>query len=278
MSELASPVFAEIVEVQPPLGDRLRRFMLESFGATIRLRSDRTPESLRVQLWTNTPSKYNSEGSWYGIDLPYQFTLEGVHDFEGTFFPTSQGEYEYSYRIGCHDQPDVWQWLGSDADNGVLNVREPSDSMPWTLGPSCIRVLGNLYIGNYIAASQADKLGVDAVLNMAEELALSYPADAGITYRKLGTADGSQNPIADELLLEAVRWIDEQREAGKRKILVNCRAGIGRSGSVMVAYCFAKHPSWTYVQTVEYVWGKKPNIYPHTQLKDSLERLFPRQR
>lgn len=278
MSDTATPVFAEIVETQPPLGDRLRRYMLENFGATLKIRSQRSPEDLRVQLWTNTPSKYNSEGVWHAIELPYQFALEGVHHFEGAFFPTSQGEYEYTYRIGSHSQPDTWQWLSSPTGNGHLSVREPSDAMPWTKGPSCIRVVGNVYIGNYIAASQATKLGVDAVLNMAEELALSYPEDAEIAYRKLGTPDGAQNPIADELLQAAVDWIDEQRAAGKRKILVNCRAGIGRSGSVMVAYCFAKHPSWTYVQTVEYVWGKKPNIYPHRQLQESLERLFPRKR
>jgi protein-tyrosine phosphatase len=71
-------------------------------------------------------------------------------------------------------------------------------------------------------------------------------------------------------------WIDCQRVAG-RKILIHCRAGIGRSGSLGIAYCFAKNPGWTYQQTLDYVWGKKPDIYPHSQLQASLETLFPRQ-
>ncbi len=274
---MSKPQFAELVEIQPPLGDRLRRFMLERFGATLTLRSSIPPERLTVQMWTNIPSKYNSEGDWYAIDLPYHFTLDGVHHFEGAFFPTSQGEYAYTYRIGDRQQPGLWQWLGYPHNDGFLSVQEPSDLMPWAQGPSCIRIISNLYIGNYIAASQADKLGVDAVLNMAEELALSYPPQAKITYQKLGTPDGAENTISDDILVKSVNWLDEQRAAGRHKIMVNCRAGIGRSGSVMVAYCFAKHPTWTYVETVEYVWSRKPNIYPHRHLQQSLERLFPRQ-
>jgi dual specificity MAP kinase phosphatase len=70
-----------------------------------------------------------------------------------------------------------------------------------------------------------------------------------------------------------VTWIEQQQQAGKR-VLVNCRAGIGRSGSLGIAYCFFKNPEWSYEQTLEYVWSKKPDIYPHSQLQSSLERLF----
>ncbi|MGC9505549.1 dual specificity protein phosphatase family protein [Baaleninema sp.] len=277
MSETSRFTFAEIVELHPPLNDRLTRYMLENFGVTLKLRSPHPAETLQVQLWTNAHSKYNSDGNWHAIDLPYQTSLDDVHWFEGGFFPTSQGKYEYTYRLRVEGENRPWQWLGHPQHNGTLHIKAPSEAMPWTQGPSCVAVLPRLYIGNYIAASQAEKLGVDAVLNMAEELTLTYPPDADIAYCQLGTPDGAQNPIEEELLEKAVRWIDDRLAEGRRKILINCRAGIGRSGSVMVAYCFAKNPEWTYVETVEFVWSRKPSIYPHRQLQESLERLFPRQ-
>ena len=51
----------------------------------------------------------------------------------------------------------------------------------------------------------------------------------------------------------------------------------GRSGSVGIAYCFVKHRHWSYRQVLEYVWSKKPDVYPHSQLQGSLEKLFPRE-
>ncbi len=78
------------------------------------------------------------------------------------------------------------------------------------------------------------------------------------------------------LLLEALAWIEEQLQQGKEKILINCRAGIGRSGSVGLAYCFSRYPQWSYKQTLDFIWRKKADIYPHRHLQESLEKLFPR--
>lgn len=98
---------------------------------------------------------------------------------------------------------------------------------------------------------------------MGTELTLTFPPNPSIAYKKLGALDGAQHPIPDAFLLEAVNWIDKQVKTGKRKVLVNCRAGIGRSGSVSVAYCFYKNPRWSYQQTLDYIWSKKSDIYPH---------------
>jgi hypothetical protein len=75
------------------------------------------------------------------------------------------------------------------------------------------------------------------------------------------------------LLSEAATKLQQ----GKKKVLINCRAGIGRSGSVSLAYCFYKHPKWSYQQTLDYIWNSLADIYPHSHLKESLERLFPRE-
>ncbi len=81
-----------------------------------------------------------------------------------------------------------------------------------------------------------------------------------------------------EVIGEAIAWIARQLQQGKKKVLVNCRAGIGRSGSIVLAYCFYKHPQWSYRQALDYIWSKKADIYPHKHLRDSLERLFERER
>ena len=64
----------------------------------------------------------------------------------------------------------------------------------------------------------------------------------------------------------------------EKKVLINCRAGIGRSGSIGLAYCFYKHRQWSYQKTLDYIWHKKADIYPHAGLQESLEYLFPREK
>ena len=252
--------------------------MLEFFGASVTVSSPYPAHTLKVQLWTNTLNKFNSEGLWHGIDLAYQGrNIHGHYLFEGGFRPTSEGSYQFTYRVGLNQNDPRWQWAGNFQENGRLQVEPPSPEALWTHGANYVEVWPNVYVGNFIAASQAERLGIDAVLNLATELTLTYSLDSDIVvYKKLGVLDGAQHPIADEILLEAVGWIDEQLQRQKQRILIHCRAGIGRSGSVGVAYCFYKNPHWSYEQTLDYIWSKKPDIYPHRNLQQSLERIFPR--
>lgn len=249
--------------------------MLEHFGVTIKLTSPHPAEDLRVQLWTNALTKLNPNGNWYALDLNHRETTSEVHIFEHSLMPTSVGDYEFTYRVGLKSNPDRWQWIGQLGKNGYLKVEPPSPSMKWTQGASAVEVFENVYVGNFIAASSAEELGFDAVLNLAEELILTFSPESKILYKKMGLFDGAHHSIADSNLTDAVRWIEEQVRQGK-KILIHCRAGIGRSGSVGVAYCFFRNPQWSYPQTLEYIWSKKPDIYPHKNFQESLEKLFPR--
>ncbi|MEW6492795.1 MAG: dual specificity protein phosphatase [Cyanobacteriota bacterium] len=278
MTHDSNLTLVQIKELSPPLNAHLTLYMLEHFGATVKLSSTYPAQDLKVQLWTNALNKFNSEGDWHPIDLAYQSSESNdTYIFQNSFIPTSEGNYQFTYRVGLNNDNTHWQWAGKFQENGYLIVEPPSPLMTWTQGPSCIEILPNFYVGNFIAACQAEELGIDAVLNLGSELTLSFPPDFQISYKKLGALDGAKHPIADEILLEAVNWIDEQIQQGKKKILVNCRAGIGRSGSVSVAYCFYKHPLWSYQQTLQYIWSKKPDIYPHKHLQESLESLFPRE-
>lgn len=249
--------------------------MLETFGALVKLVSIHSPDEICVQLRTNTLNKFNSEGNWHSIELPYQYSeSKNIHIFQGSFTPTSEGNYQFTYRVGLKRQPEQWQWAGTWGENGYLSVRAASPQMTWTQGASYIQVMPGVYVGNFIAASKATELGFDAVLNLAEEFILDFSADTGITYKHLKLKDGAQHPIVDEVINEAIAWIEQQLGQGKKKVLLNCRAGIGRSGSIGLAYCFYKHPQWSYRQTLDYIWSKKADIYPHKHLEDSLKRLF----
>lgn len=277
MTDASEFLIAQIQEIHPPLNYHLTLYMLEYFGATIKLSSSYPPEALNVQIWTNALNKFNPEGTWHQIDLIYQSSeADNTFIFQGSFMPTSEGDYQFTYRVGLNHESNSWQWVGQFQENGYLRIEPPSPAMLWTKGPNYIEILPHVYVGNFIAASQAEKLGIDAILNLGFELTLAFPEHSPIAYKKLICFDGAQHPISDEVLLESVAWIEEQIKRGKKKILIHCRAGIGRSGSVGIAYCFYKQPLWTYEQTLQYIWSKKADIYPHKHLQESLERLFPR--
>ena len=265
-----------IHETDPPLGSHNGRYMLEQVGATVKLGSRHPAEALRVQLWTNALSKFNSEGDWHGIDLDFAGKdAEGRFIFQGSFLPTSVGEYRFTYRAGLESEPEQWHWAEGVAEDGYLVVRHPSPDTEWAQGVSAVEILPGVYVGNLIAASDAESLGFEAVLNLAEELTVTYGSGNGIASKKIGLSDGAHNPIPEDRLHEAVEWVGMQVNSGK-KVLLHCRAGIGRSGSVGIAYCFRQHPDWSYEETLQHVWSKKSDIYPHKHLQRSVERLFPR--
>ncbi len=269
----------QLLEINPALNSHSTLYMLEKFGATIKLKSPYPAQDLKVQIWTNALNKLNSEGNWHPIDLSCQAqTIKDIFIFQGSFSPTGPGDYQFTYRVALKQQPEQWQWAGNFGENGYFRVEAPSSEMNWTQGPSYVEVFPRVFVGNFIAASQAAELGIDAVLNLASEFTLTFPTKSRIAYKHLGLLDGAQNPIPDEVLLEAITWIEKQLGQGKNKVLINCRAGIGRSGSVSLAYCFYKHTKWSYKKTLDHIWRQKADIYPHAHLQESLERLFPREK
>ena len=271
-------VMVQFQEIHPSLYSHLTLYMLETFGASVKLISHYSPHDLIVQLWTNTLNKFNSEGNWHSIELSYQSSeSKNTYIFAGSFTPTSEGNYQFTYRVGLKQQPEPWQWAGGWGENGYISILPPSPEMNWTQGASYVEVMPRVYVGNFIAASNAAELGFDAVLNLAEEFVLDFSTCTNIAYKHLKLRDGAQHSIADEVISKAIAWIEKQLQQGKQKVLVNCRAGIGRSGSVVLAYCFYKHSQWSYRQTLDYIWSKKADIYPHQHLQESLECLFPRE-
>jgi len=149
-------------------------------------------------------------------------------------------------------------------------------------GPDYNHIIGNVHLGNFIAATNAAELGFTHVLNVADNLDMVYSTRASdsrhqlvpVAYHKIAMRDGAHNPIEQHLVAEAVEWlrsVDHERT----KVLVNCRAGIGRAGSVGVAYVFATNHSLTFNEAYEFVFAKR-FVYPHAGLAAILYELFPR--
>ncbi len=275
MGNMSNNLLAQFQEIHPSLNSHLTLYMLEYLGVTVKLKSFYSPEELKVQIWTNTFTKFNSQGEWHFIDLSHKFQeSNNLFVFQGGFRPTNEGKYQLTYRVRLKQQPEQWQWAGNFEENVYLEVKPPSPELIWTQGACYTEILPHVYVGNFIAASQAAELGIDAVLNLTNEFTLTFPDDNQIAYKQIGLLDGAEHSIPDKVLLEAIAWIEEQLQQGKKKVLINCRAGIGRSGSVGLAYCFYKHPQWNYQETLDYIWSKKADIYPHSGLQESLEYLF----
>lgn len=104
---------------------------------------------------------------------------------------------------------------------------------------------------------------VTAILNVAAENQIEPPA--GRTYTWIPFKEYAE---ADPIQLdEAVEWL-EQYEKGNR-LIVCCRAGMGRSVSVVIAYlCLAKE--MLYEEAVKLVSARRPGATPLPNLEATI--------
>ncbi|XP_076463613.1 dual specificity protein phosphatase 4-like [Babylonia areolata] len=256
-------------------------FMLEAMTFKVAVSVEKTvdPSDIVVDAWTNIYHKDNPEGEWHAIPLSL-ITSKTSDDDEPTILTfgnavmlTSDGTYAFTFRVKVKSSAD-WLWKGDFEENGIITVHPPTDDR-WTKGPSYTEILGPVYLGNFMAASVADELGFDAVLNVADSLDLiTSKFSKAVDYKKIPMRDGAVNPIPPEMIQEAVEWLKERSKTCS-KILVNCRAGIGRAGSVAVAYVYAEDTSFSYEDAYNFVF-KKRFVYPHKGLRDTLNNLYPR--
>ncbi len=111
-----------------------------------------------------------------------------------------------------------------------------------------------LAVGNAEDAAKPAKL-ITVVLNVAAENKIDQPdgrAYTWIPFKEFAEADPVQ-------LDEAVAWL-EQHEKGNR-LMVCCRAGMGRSISVVIAYlCLVK--GMPYQEAVKLVSARRPGATP----------------
>ena len=120
----------------------------------------------------------------------------------------------------------------------------------------------HLAVGNAEDAAKPAKF-ITAVLNVAAENQIEQPdgrAYTWIPFKEFAEADPVQ-------LDEAVAWL-EQHEKGNR-LMVCCRAGMGRSVSVVIAYlCLVKN--MPYQEAVTLVSARRPGATPLPNLEATI--------
>ncbi|KAK7505446.1 hypothetical protein BaRGS_00003191 [Batillaria attramentaria] len=267
-------------------------FMLEAMTFKIGVAVEKSidPSGVVAEAWSNVYHKDNPEGEWHSIPLQLIETAEhsgsGESDlialtFGNAVMLTSDGEYRFTFRVRYEpatgptsSKTADWIWANGYMQDGVITVRPPFGDK-WSKGPDYNHIMDVVHLGNFMAASIADILGFDAVLNLADTLDLvTTQFKKPVTYKKIPMNDGAVNAIPEEQIREAVDWLQEHSRTHK-KILVNCRAGIGRAGSVVVSYVFAQSPEMSYEEAYNYVFSRR-FVYPHKGLRDTLYRLYPR--
>jgi protein-tyrosine phosphatase len=128
-------------------------------------------------------------------------------------------------------------------------------------------ITDSLLVGN-LSDAQDPPAVIGGLLFVAEESTIRPPVwldFAHIPFKEYGEA----NPLQ---LAEAVAWI-EQHLATNRRILVCCRAGMGRSVSVVIAYLCCVH-RMSYDDAVRLVKSRRPGATPLPQLRECIEEVI----
>jgi len=126
-------------------------------------------------------------------------------------------------------------------------------------------ITDNLLVGS-IDDAQEPPAVVGTLLFVAEEFTIT-PAEwvdyHRIPFREFAKAD----PVK---LMEAVRWLESR--APKGRTLVCCRAGMGRSVSVVMAYLCCVEGR-TYDEVLKLVMARRPGAMPLPNLQVAIEQV-----
>jgi protein-tyrosine phosphatase len=125
-------------------------------------------------------------------------------------------------------------------------------------------VTESLLVGNVHDARQPPA-GVSALLFVADS---AIPAPAGLLYGHVPLREFGEATVED--LSGAVDWLESH--AASHRVMVCCRAGMGRSASVVIAYlCCAK--AMTYAEALKLVKERRPGACPLPNLEQTIEKL-----
>ncbi len=150
---------------------------------------------------------------------------------------------------------------------GVLVLGAVLVAGVWWWGHLVARILPNyteiepgLYMGGLVNEPPP---GTTAVLNLCETEDPYHVED----HRWVPIPDASPAPKL-EWLREQVAFVTAEKEAG-RVVYVHCRAGVSRSGMVVVAYFMAKN-GWTRDEAVSFVRGRRLVLNPNPAFRELL--------
>lgn len=126
-------------------------------------------------------------------------------------------------------------------------------------------ITDKLLVGNINDARQPPAQ-VSALLLVAEEFNVDAPVwldYARIPFKEFGEADPT-------ILARAVQWV--QRHVADHRVMVCCRAGMGRSVSVVMAYlCCVEGMAYADVLTL--VMARRPGATPLPNLEEAIRQV-----
>lgn len=127
------------------------------------------------------------------------------------------------------------------------------------------QITEQLFVGNiYEAAEPPTQIG--ALLFVAGEYDIELPGGIETTripFKEFGEAQA-------QLLADAVEWVE--RHVGDSRVMVCCRAGMGRSVSVVMAYlCCVEQMA--YADVLKLVTTKRPGAMPLPNLEGTIKAV-----
>lgn len=127
-------------------------------------------------------------------------------------------------------------------------------------------ITDTLLLGNIDDARQPMP-AIAALLLVAEEYTVEPPA--WLEYQRIPFTEFSA--VDPARLDRAVAWL-ESRSPGSRT-MVCCRAGMGRSASVVIAY-FCCSQGMSYEDAVALVKSRRPGAMPIPKLQETIEKVL----
>ncbi len=126
-------------------------------------------------------------------------------------------------------------------------------------------VTERLLVGNADDARNPPS-GIDTVLFVATDYDLRPPQ--GVTFGRIPLIEFEEADPRD--VLEAVEWLEEHLPASRR-VMVCCRAGMGRSVSMVIAYlcCVQGMP---YEEALALLKARRPGATPLPNLQATIEQ------
>jgi protein-tyrosine phosphatase len=127
-------------------------------------------------------------------------------------------------------------------------------------------ITDRLFVGNINDAMQPPA-HIGALLLVAEEYTIDAPK--WLVYGKIPFKDfGEADPMR---LADAVRWVEAHLT--DNRVMVCCRAGMGRSVSVVMAYlCCVEHRA--YDDVLKLVMTRRPGAMPLPNLEETIEHVL----
>ena len=127
-------------------------------------------------------------------------------------------------------------------------------------------ITSSLAVGNVEDAKRPPAF-IGGILFLAQEFDISPPL--GVTFAKVPLTEFAE--VSASTLHAAIQWLEEH--ARDQRLLICCRAGMGRSVSVAIAYlcCVAGLP---YAEALALVKARRPGATPLPHLEETIQKVL----